>query len=62
MRADYRGTGLGVLLLRTYLAECSACRRFTLWVHRGNDNAIRHYLDYGYREDGTIDRIMRKAS
>jgi GNAT superfamily N-acetyltransferase len=61
VRAEFRGMGLGDLLVRRYFAECVACRRFTLWVHCGNDQAIRRYQDYGYRPDGAIDRIMRKV-
>jgi hypothetical protein len=59
--AEFRGMGLGDLLLRRYFAECAASRRFILWVHCGNDDALRRYLDYGYCPDGAIDRIMRKV-
>jgi hypothetical protein len=59
--AQFGGMGLGDLLIRRYCAECAACRRFTLWVDCDNDHAIRRYLDYGYRPDGAIDRIMRKV-
>jgi hypothetical protein len=59
VRAGFRGMGFGDLLVRRYFADCAACRRFTLWVQCGNDAAIRRYLDYGYRPDGTMDRIMR---
>ncbi len=58
---NYRRTGLGDLLLRSYLTESAECKRFLLWVEADNSPAQRHYRYYGYQPDGVSDQIMMKG-
>jgi len=59
---EFRGRQYGRLLLERYLADCAACRRFLLWVQRGNYRAIAQYERAGYRPDGLIDQILRRSN
>jgi hypothetical protein len=55
---EFRGVGLGSALMRWYLAEHSAVRRFLLWVVADNADAIQKYERYGYAPDGLLDRVL----
>ena len=55
---DYRDQHVGSKLLRSYFSLSHKATRFILWVLQANENAIKRYLHYGYREDNLIDTIF----
>jgi ribosomal protein S18 acetylase RimI-like enzyme len=54
----FRDRHIGSKLWLSYMSSSPRATRFILWVLQGNENAIKRYLHYGYREDNLIDTIF----
>lgn len=54
---DYRDQHIGSKFLKSYYFLTKKATRFILWVLKSNENAIKRYSHFGYREDGLIDTI-----
>ena len=64
VRADWRGRGLGELLLASLIEEATALRahRVTLEVRVSNDTAQRLYRKYGFHQEGVRARYYSDNS
>ncbi len=49
---EAQGLGLGRKLMDAAIAKLEGCSPITLWVLKGNDQAIGFYQHYGFRLDG----------
>ncbi len=49
---EVQGTGLGRKLMDAAIAQLADCSPITLWVLKGNDQAINFYKHYGFRLTG----------
>jgi RimJ/RimL family protein N-acetyltransferase len=56
--SQYRGQGIGAMLIRAMFRACAATRQTLLWVVDDNVDAITKYEHYGFRRDGLVDHIM----
>jgi len=56
---DYRGGGIGSRLLRRFFEEGKDTRRQLLWVIRSNENAVKRYRHYGFKEEDMCDFVMQ---
>jgi GNAT superfamily N-acetyltransferase len=56
--ADFRGEGLGSVLMRDYLEQTRGCARHLIWVREDNASAKAAYEHYGYKADGLEDLVM----
>lgn len=54
---DFRGMGVGSLLMQHYIEAAKDTVRQFLWVFHDNENAIKRYRHYGFEFDGTQDQI-----
>lgn len=54
----FRDEGIGASLIRSMFHLCRSCKSIVLWVCAENENAIRRYKHYGFRETDTVDRIL----
>lgn len=55
---DYREKRIGSKLFASFLSKGATSRRQLFWVIDSNENAIKRYKHYGFKEDGTYDLIM----
>ncbi len=56
--AEVYGKKVGYRLMNAALEKLSDYKRIALWVLKGNDRAIRFYERYGFRFDGTEQKIL----
>lgn len=55
---EYRGRHIGGLLLRKFFFMGNGTRRQILWVVKSNENSLKRYIHYGFKEDGLEDKIF----
>lgn len=55
---QYHGKKAGFALMNAALEQLAAYGKIALWVLRGNERAIRFYERYGFRFDGTEQKIL----
>lgn len=55
---DHRNKNIGSALLRTYFQHSINANRLLFWVIKSNQNAIKRYLHYGYRQENLNDYVM----
>ena len=56
---DYRDKKVGSRLLRRFFDEGRETRRQLFWVICTNENAIKRYKHYGFKEENMYDYVMR---
>ena len=56
---DFRDKKVGSRLLRRFFEEGRDTKRQLLWVIRSNENAIKRYKHYGFKEENMYDFVMR---
>ena len=57
---EYREKRVGSRLLRRFFEEGKDTRRQILWVMQDNENAIKRYEHYGFKNENMYDYIMIK--
>lgn len=55
--ADYYGQRVGYELMNAAFEKLIAYKNIAVWVLKGNERAIRFYERYGFRFDGTEQKI-----
>lgn len=55
---DYRDKKVGSKLLRRFFDEGKETKRQMFWVIRSNENAIKRYRHYGFKEENMFDFVM----
>lgn len=55
---NFRERGVGSMLLRRYFYEGRDTRREQLWVICSNENAIKRYRHYGYKDENMFDYVI----
>lgn len=58
IRPEYREHKIGSKLLRQFFHEGLTVKRQILWVMESNENAIKRYAHYGFRNENMYDYIM----
>ena len=56
---DFRDKKVGSRLLRRFFEEGRDTKRQLFWVIRTNDNAIKRYRHYGFKEENMFDYVMQ---
>ena len=56
---DYRDKKVGSRLLRRFFEEGRETKRQLFWVIRANENAIKRYKHYGFKEENMFDYVMK---
>lgn len=56
---DFRDKKVGSRLLRTFFEEGRNTKRQLFWVICSNENAIKRYRHYGFKEENMFDFVMR---
>ena len=56
---DFRDKKVGSRLLRRFFEEGRETRRQLFWVICSNENAIKRYRHYGFKEENMYDFVMR---
>ena len=56
---DFRDKKVGSRLLRRFFEEGRDTKRQLFWVIRTNDNAIKRYKHYGFKEENMYDYVMQ---
>lgn len=56
---NYRDKKVGSRLLRRFFEEGRETRRQLFWVICANENAIKRYRHYGFKEENMYDYVMR---
>ncbi len=56
--ADHHGQQVGFELMNAAFAKLSEYKKIAVWVLKGNERAIRFYVRYGFRFDGTEKEIL----
>lgn len=55
---DYRDKKVGSRLLRRFFEEGKDTKRQLFWVIRTNENAIKRYKHYGFKEENMYDYVL----
>ena len=55
-----RDLKIGSQLFERFLVEGQDCLKFQLWVITTNENAIKRYFHYGFKEDTTYNFVLKK--
>lgn len=55
---EYRDQGVGGALLKRFFYEGKETKRQILWVMQDNENAIKRYEHYGFRQENMYDYIL----
>lgn len=55
---EFRNQGVGSILIREYNRRGASCKRHMLWVVEDNDNAIKRYKHYGYKNEKMKDYVL----
>ena len=58
---EFRNHGVGSELFHEYNRRGVACKRHILWVVEDNENAIKRYEHYGYRNETMKDYVFVKG-
>lgn len=58
---DFRDKKVGSRLLRRFFEEGKHTKRQLFWVIRSNENAIKRYSHYGFKEENMYDIVMSNA-
>ena len=56
---DFRDKKVGSRLLRRFFEEGRDTKRQLFWVIRDNENAIKRYKHYGFKEENMYDFVMQ---
>lgn len=56
--SDYRDKGVGSALLKRFFYEGCETKRQILWVMQDNENAIKRYEHYGFKQENMFDYIL----
>lgn len=56
---EYRDKKVGSRLLRRFFEEGKGTKRQLFWVIRSNENAIKRYKHYGFKEENMYDFVMQ---
>jgi len=56
---DFRDKKVGSRLLRRFFEEGKDTKRQIFWVIRTNENAIKRYKHYGFKEENMFDYVMQ---
>ena len=56
---DFRDKKVGSRLLRRFFEEGKDTKRQLFWVIQTNDNAIKRYRHYGFKEENMYDYVMQ---
>ena len=56
---DFRDKKVGSRLLRRFFEEGKDTKRQLFWVIRSNENAIKRYKHYGFKEENMYDFVMQ---
>ncbi|MBQ6741342.1 MAG: GNAT family N-acetyltransferase [Bacteroidales bacterium] len=56
---DYREKKVGSRLLRRFFEDGKETKRQLFWVIRSNENAIKRYKHYGFKEENMYDFVMQ---
>ena len=56
---DYRDRKVGSRLLRRFFEEGKNTKRQLFWVIQSNENAIKRYRHYGFKEEDMYDYVMQ---
>lgn len=54
---DFREKRIGGAMLRKFFYIGNDTKRQILWVVKSNENSLKRYIHYGFKEDGLEDRI-----
>lgn len=57
---EFRNQGVGSELFHEYNRRGVACKRHMLWVVEDNENAIKRYEHYGYKNENMKDYVLTK--
>ncbi len=57
---EHRDKKIGSKLLKKFFCLNSECKKQIFWVLNDNDNAIKRYLHYGFKNENMIDIILIK--
>ena len=57
---EFRNQGVGSELFHEYNRRGAACKRHMLWVVEDNENAIKRYEHYGYKNEAMKDYVLTK--
>ena len=55
---DFRDLKIGSQLFKEFLARGKDTQRQLFWVIRSNDNAIKRYLHYGFKEENMYNHVL----
>lgn len=55
---DYREKKVGSALLKRFFFECRNTKRQYFWVIENNENAIKRYIHYGFKQENLIDYVF----
>ena len=55
---NYRDKKVGSRLLRRFFEDGKDTKRQLFWVIRSNENAIKRYLHYGFKEEDMFDYVL----
>ena len=55
---DYRDKKIGSILLNQFFYEGKETRRQLFWVLSNNENAIKRYCHYGFKEENMYDYVL----
>ena len=55
---EFRDKKVGSRLLRRFFEEGKETKRQLFWVIRSNENAIKRYKHYGFKEENMYDYVM----
>lgn len=58
---DFRDKKIGSRLLRRFFEEGKNTKRQLFWVVQTNDNAIKRYKHYGFKEENMYDYVMART-
>ncbi len=55
---DYRDQKIGSQLFKEFLSRGKDTQRKLFWVIRSNENAIKRYIHYGFKEDKMYNFVL----
>ena len=58
VRPDYRDKKVGSALMNRFFYEGRGTRRQLFWVIQSNENAIKRYRHYGFKEEDLYDNVL----
>ena len=58
VRPDYRDKKIGSSLINRFFYEGQGTKRQLFWVIQSNENAIKRYRHYGFKEENLYDKVL----